>query len=138
MTNTVLNISSRIPVSGWGSVKSLRMTHFVCCYGNRLALSAINPWLHRPFQVEEHCINTHQEMDGSVALQGNASWRFCGINTLANTRKHCINVNNYRQEGVIGGGGKRRGQNVIRIVHWLSITPTDVHEGLSIKHSPVN
>lgn len=44
-------------------------------------------------------------MEGGGALQGKAPQRLLGINTLANTMKHCINVSNYRLEGRLGGGG---------------------------------
>lgn len=44
-------------------------------------------------------------MEGGAALQATAPQRLCGINTLANTMKHCINVSNYWLEERAGGGG---------------------------------
>ena len=70
-------------------------------------------------------------MEGGAALQGKAPLKLLGINTLANTMKHCINVSNYWLGGVQGRGA------AIRMSHWLSITPTGVEEALPIKPAPM-
>lgn len=73
-------------------------------------------------------------MEGGGALQGKAPQRLLGINTLANTMKHCINVSNYRLGGRVGGGGGVSGwADAIRMSHWLSITTTVVEKTLSVK-----
>lgn len=77
------------------------------CYGNhklspRLSITGFIG----PNQVEEDSSNASWEMEGGAALQATAPQRLCGINTLANTMKHCINVSNYRLEERAGGGGR--------------------------------
>lgn len=77
-------------------------------------------------------------MEGGAGLQGKAPPRLGCINTLANTMKHCINVSNYWWGERMGAGGGLEGWgDVIRMSHWLSITPTGVEERLPIKTAPM-
>lgn len=106
-TKSALNFTWRRPIS-WrrGGVALPDFTAEPWCYGNH----KLSPHLSitgfiGPNQVEEDSSNASWEMEGGAALQATAPQRLCGINTLANTMKHCINVSNYRLEERAGGGG---------------------------------